>query len=574
MNSLDRSQLSPDTSSANTQDLPKYLALREGVFYFKRKMPTDVARSASAKAQVWKSLNTRDFNEAVKRLDACLSEFDAAVAAARTKGSTGKRLTLPAPKSGTTKYLQESHIPALLERFEYFVLETDDDERRNFGELEGVELDEVEQEEWRRERLELMEEGLARLKKLAATENYSNHAEVAAQLLRDERLIAPPDSEPAKMLLKQLFYKDLELWTAQRDRLLGTVRSTPASVPVAPRDLPTLRDLHSAWRVSQGNPRTVDTYLACVTRFEGMHGALPVTAIQHRHVEKYRDELAKGGLCRSTVKNHLSAMSTLLTFGERTLRISLEHNVFAGVPLDQVPERDTGLDRRAYEMDELRVLFSSRLYTQGYLPKGQSRDAAYWLPLMGPFAGPRLEEAAQLLLKDIQRINGNWVIRIADLDENQELKTKSSYRYVPIHQELIRCGLLAYAARLKAAGETRLFPSLLNENKYKRFGTSFGSWFGRYLTSIGLTDPRLDYHSFRFNLKQRCSQSGIRDEVRDALSGHWLHQNPASRGYMRSENRQYPLPELVVGMNHLRYDELDLSHLYVADPLNSVDILR
>lgn len=574
MTNTNCSPSSQGDSTATRLSLPRYLFLRGGVYYFKRKLPTDVARASGMKAQTWKSLETRELGEAVEKLGDCIAEFDAIVVAARKSVHSGKRPPLAVQSEDTTKYLQEEHIPALLARYEYFLLSTDDDERREIGEVKDANLKQQRLDEW----LALLEDGIAQFEELRKFDVYEEHKSVAAQLLKDERLIAPPGSEPAKLLLKELFEKDLELLHVQRNRLLEKdkkrIVQTPPSVPMAPRAMLTLRSLHKVWSTTQSNLRTVETYLAYVDLFEALHGALPVASIQHRHVEAYRDELAAGGRVRATVQNHLSGIATLVRYGVRTRRISVAENVFAGVPLNEVPESDSVLDRRAYEIDELRTLFSSRVYTEGYRPKGQSKEAAYWLPLIGLFAGPRLEEVAQLVLRDIQRINGAWVIRIADLDKNQRLKTSSSFRFVPVHQELIRCGLLAYAATLKAAGETRLFPSLRNDNKYQRFGTSFGSWFGRYLTSIGLADPRLDYHAFRFNFKQRCSQSGVRDEVRDALSGHWLHQNPASRGYMRAQNRQYPLTELVDGMNLLTYDELDLSHLYVADPLNGIDILR
>lgn len=573
MTNQDRSPLSIDDSAAQRPCLPKYLFLRGGVYYFKRKMPADVARTRDASAQTWKSLETRDLAEAIKRLDECNVEFDEAVEAARSGKKPDIRPLTFAQSSKTTKYLQEEHIPALLARYEYFVLSTDDDERREIFAVKDMSLRKQYLDDW----LALLDDGIAQYEELQRFGTTDEHATVAAQLLKDERLIAPPGSGPAKLLVEQLLEKDIELLHAQRNRLLEkdlkkTVK-TPLAPPVAARAMLTLRGLHALWGASQSNKRTVETYLSFVELFESMHGALPVTAIQNRHIDEYRDELAIRGRVRTTVKNHLSGMATLVRYGVRTRRISVLTNVFVDVPLDDVPESDADLDRRAYEIDELRTLFSSRLYTEGYRPEGQSKEAAYWLPLMGPFVGGRLEEHAQLLLRDIQRINGNWVIRIANLDVNQELKTASSFRYVPLHEQLIRCGLLTYAATLKAAGETRLFPSLLNQNKYSRYGTSFGSWYGRYLDSIGLSDPRVDYHSYRFSFKQRCTHSGVRDEARDALTGHWIHHNPASRGYMRAANRQYPLPELVTSMKQLQYDELDLSHLYVEDPFEGVAIL-
>lgn len=554
----------PDVDS---RKLPQYMTSRSGVWYFKRKLPADVLRLMdSPKEQIWKSLSTTCEVEASKRLKDCLVEFDAMVAGARLKSISSRRKPQKPRAEGTTKYLLAEHIPVLLERFAFSMLETDDMERKANGRIKDKEAKRA----MRQERLSMMEDGLKNLLELAADEDYVEHEEVVQQLLSDERLIAPPGSKVRTELLKKLLRKDIELIKAQRDRLLGEDRETPAQRPVAPRELPTLLDLHSKWKKARKNARTVTTYLGFVQQFESMHGALPVTAIRGTHVEAYRDALAKKGLTRETIRNHVTGLATLVHFNRRRSADYSSVNPFEDISFLEVPESDSDEDRRAYEVSELQQLFSSRLYTEGYRPSGQSKEAGFWAPLMGPFVGARLEEVAQLRVADIQRINGDWVIRISDLDANQHLKTKSSFRLVPVHLELIKCGFLVYVASLKTAGQKRLFPSLKNENQNKRWSGSLGSWYGRYMDGINLSDPRLDYHSFRFLFKQRCSQCGIKDEIRDALTGHWLYQNAPSRGYMRAEHRQYPLPDLVSAMKLLRYDELDLTHLHVEDPMLGV----
>ena len=564
---------SPSIRETSTEKhaLPKYLALREGIYYFKRKVPADVVPLLESKSkQIWKSLETIVFAEAVAKLPVHVENFEKMVAEARGGTAKSKSKPLKQRGTGTTKYLLPEHIPALLKRFEYFMLETDDDERRAIGK-EG---DKAVKRAIRAERLAMMEEGLAQYKELAADDDYSEHEAVAQQLLADERLIASPGSHVREELLRKLLYKDIELLKAQRDRLLGEERETPAAVPVAPRELPTLLDLHREWSLTQSSTRTVQAYRKFVEVFESAHGALPVAAIGAEHVDRYIALLGETGLTRETARNYVSGISTLIRAARRRHDVSSAESAFDDYSLSGVPERDSSLERRAYETTELRALFGSRLYTEGYRPEGQSKEAAYWAPLLGPFVGARLEEVAQLLVGDIQCINSAWVIRIANLDENQHIKTETSYRLVPVHQELVRCGFLAYAAGIKLKGERQLFPSLNNENQHKRFGGSLGSWYGRYLDSIGLSDRRVDYHSFRFLFKQWCTRSGIENEARDALTGHWVSADQASRGYMRVEDRQYPLPILVTAMEKLRYDELDLSHLYVDEPMQHVDVLR
>lgn len=63
---------------------------------------------------------------------------------------------------------------------------------------------------------------------------------------------------------------------------------------------------------------------------------------------------------------------------------------------------------------------------------------------------------------------------------------------------------------------------------------------------------------------------GVENEVRDALLGHWASDSNAKRVYMRADEHQYPFPSLVAAMKQLRYDELKIEHLYVANPYEGV----
>ena len=57
--------------------------------------------------------------------------------------------------------------------------------------------------------------------------------------------------------------------------------------------------------------------------------------------------------------------------------------------------------------------------------------------------------------------------------------------------------------------------------------------------------------------------------------GHWLTTESAKskRRYLASSQKQYPFEALVNAIRNLQYQELDLSHLYVAEPLKDVEVL-
>lgn len=383
-------------------------------------------------------------------------------------------------------------------------------------------------------------------------------------LLSGERLIAPPNTKVRERFLAELLQKEIWLLEAVRDRLCGKMTLTPKEPPIGARYLTTLTDLLQHWEKSQDLQRTVDTYRGYVQDFEALHGALPVVGITKQHVFAFRDSLASQGLARPTVTNRVKGLMTLVAKGLEDQELQLDANPFAGIDFDCVPATPSSDLRRPYYVEELQQVFQSKLYTGGYRPEGQAREALFWAPLLGTFAGPRIEELAQLAVDDVRTVQGVWVLRIVNLDPDQHLKNAGSFRTVPIHPQLVRCGFLRYVETMKAAGHERLFPSLRNDNKYQLWSNALGKAYARYLDDIGLDDPRLDFHSYRYTFRQQCAICEIHPEIRDALTGHWVTKNEGGRVYLQDADRQYPLEALVAAMGQLVYKELDLRHLHDA----------
>lgn len=548
------------------QALPAYMHLREGIYYFKRKIPARAKRlMVPPKEQVWVSLETGNMQAALFRHAIELKAFEDEMKDILTASSSNDRRAsnCRARVQGTTQYMLEAHLPFLLNRYEHAHLTMGDDERQG---ADDEELD---------EQLAFLTDCRDTFKRRARAADYSCMEDTAEMLLSAEKLIAPPGSAVRTQLLRELLMLDIKILDEQIRRLNGEGSLTPQQEPIAPRKMITLLDAFEQWAATQKKPRTIKTYQGFVGEFESLCGALPVVAITTAHVERYRDHLTKDGLVRETVKNYVNGLATIVRFGHSKELYVLPQTPFDIVKFDMVPETPDDERWRAYEVGELVTLFQSPLYTSDYRPEGQAAESSYWAPLMGPFLGARIEEVAQLRISDIQCINGVWAVRIANLGPDQELKNIGSYRMVPLHQEIIECGFLAYAATQKRAGHERVFPSQNNDNQHKLWSNALGKWYSRYLDSIGLDDPCLVYHGFRFNFRQRLTLCGVQNEARDALSGHWLtkERTKAPRGYMRGAENQYPFPILVNEMKLLRYDELDLSHLHVDAPMEGVEIL-
>lgn len=64
-------------------------------------------------------------------------------------------------------------------------------------------------------------------------------------------------------------------------------------------------------------------------------------------------------------------------------------------PVSNMRLGETPADRQPWELDELKVLFSSPVFTKGLRPTGGKGEAAYWLPLLALFTGDRQSELHQ-----------------------------------------------------------------------------------------------------------------------------------------------------------------------------------
>lgn len=87
---------------------------------------------------------------------------------------------------------------------------------------------------------------------------------------------------------------------------------------------------------------------------------------------------------------------------------------------------------------------------------------------MGSAAGasPRLpvEKLAQLLVEDMQKIDGIWCLSVDNVlgaqRQRKRLKNDYSCRGLPVYPTVVEAGFLRYAVCLRDAGVPRPFPSL------------------------------------------------------------------------------------------------------------------
>src|SRR5262249_33913566 len=217
---------------------------------------------------------------------------------------------------------------------------------------------------------------------------------------------------------------------------------------------------------------------------------LPIAKITRGHVRQFREALQmipvrRSGDLRTATLPALQDWSNAHPEAKRVSAATV-NKVLGGVQAITVWARDNGMipddlpwadpfsnmrleeeapSREPWHLEELKVLFSSPVFTQGLRSTAGRGEAAYWLPLLAPFTGARLGELAPLTVADIttDEPTGIATIKVTeDLEQGRRLKNVGSRRVIPIHPELVRLGFIQFVAQVRdgSGNEARLFPLL------------------------------------------------------------------------------------------------------------------
>lgn len=261
-------------------------------------------------------------------------------------------------------------------------------------------------------------------------------------------------------------------------------------------------------------------------------------------------------IAQTTVKRHFSVLSKL--WANAQPRGDVAENIFSGFQF--AGAKKASEQRDMWQRHELAKFFNTPIWIgsksavrRSTLGKQIIRDEKFWLPLIAVFSGLRQEEICQLRIEDVRQEDGIWFF---DINERapRKLKNSNAVRKVPLHQELIRLGLLDRVAQIKSAGHDRLFPDLEPGGADGRLGHAFTKWFTRYRRDVGLYRPGLDFHSFRHSATTFMHQAGVQDSVIDRVTGH------ATPGETARYTKDTKIEQLNEAINAIDID-VDLSRL-------------
>nr|WP_233972013.1 site-specific integrase [Pectobacterium versatile] len=202
----------------------------------------------------------------------------------------------------------------------------------------------------------------------------------------------------------------------------------------------------------------------------------------------------------------------------------LVKNLAEGLEL-KVPQRKASDARNAFSLEQVgQLLDAAKEYSQ----KTSGKPYHYYVTALAAITGARLNEVAQLQVKDIRTMaSGTVYIHINEDDSSlagKSIKNAHSDRCVPLvdgaYGFVLADFMSLVGARRSAGGDDALvFDGLhLMKNGY---GEQVSKWFNRTLLPKVLADRNgLAFHSFRHTVATQLKQHGVELAYAQAIMGH------------------------------------------------------
>lgn len=516
------------------------LMRRGSRYYFRARVPVDLLDHYAPRKEITFSLKTSDRKVAVERVHVESLKLDQEFEALRLRCAAEQVAEL---SDDLIKQLSTAYLSKMLTADE-------DIRRRRFEFPNGS-------KERTHAYYSKLLDGLPQFKKRLAMGDTAYVEIGMSHFLEGFGINLAKDSGSYRKLAYELMKAHVKSYELASLRHQGEVIDTPPAPPIAaakanPNDGMKLSRVFEAWAAERKPPaKTLAEWNLVKARFIKIHGDLAATSVVKRHVVEFKDKLLEMKLAEGTIVKQLGALHTVFEWA-----VNNDHcqaNPARGVTV-AAPKTEKE-SRLPYGLEELNLLFRSPVFSERKRPRGGAGEAAFWLPLLALFTGARREELAQLLVSDVREQDGAAYLDISDREGGKSVKNETSRRRVPLHPELIRCGFLRYVDEQRSRKSERLFPRLLPDH-FGDYGGNWGKWYSRYARSIGITDRRKTFHSFRHAFKYACRESHIPEDIHDALTGH--SNGTVGRSY---GGPQYPLAPLAEAIERLRYPGLDLSHL-------------
>lgn len=296
------------------------------------------------------------------------------------------------------------------------------------------------------------------LKKQVANGQTELARYAADSFIVEHNLSIASDSAVYRQLYLRIARGEIEYLNRSFERDKGDFVGTPddpllLSVGLAPMNRTTFDSIiDEQERLSSlGIGRTVATstlrkYRTHVKEFAKWRNSTRVATVTKIEAEKWRDALLAGDNQRKTVRDKLGTIRAVLAWGQKHADGNLFQN---GPPLEHLvmPTAETvDSAARTYTLEDARlVLLAAREKIEPHLR---------WVPWLAAYSGARVGELTTIEKSDIVEVGGHYFYHVIhDPAKGRTTKTKKN-RKVPLHPALIEEGFLDF---IRAAPDGPLF---------------------------------------------------------------------------------------------------------------------
>lgn len=494
----------------------KNLYQRNGVWYYRKIVPSDLVNEYPGCKDLRGSLGTKDKREAERRLRTKLAELDAEFEGHhKARREAAERLAEDARRVAAEKAFLES--PAFVRAVKGVTEAT-----RGMSEI-------FEHGDHRRMREPTREEATvmvdARPERLSPPlrdmliEAFMNSASIEEEDTPENTLTKIKDALAQNQydrIHKTSFvdghHEDGEasfvipprFVISVREYLIGlldaeekTIRAKQAAIEARSNEHEEesgfILELYEDW-IRERNPaeKTKGDVRKAIKHFEDVNARLRFTEVTHEHVIKFKNHLLSLENKAQTKSKFWSMLRVVFTHavGNRKLM----RNPFDGISFK--PPED-GTVRQTFTKFELGTISKSL----------ESKKSDWWLFRICLYTGARLGEIHQLTRVDVRTDEGILYLHLSEEGDGQSLKTENSRRAIPVHRKLIEDGFEAFLP-----GTGKLFPNGTKDAASKRLN--------RAIRDAGVTDEGKVVHSARHTFKSACRAAGLDEDTHDRLTGH------------------------------------------------------
>jgi integrase len=191
----------------------------------------------------------------------------------------------------------------------------------------------------------------------------------------------------------------------------------------------------------------------------------------------------------------------------------------------------------------------------------------------------RLNEICQLQLSDIKRVGSIPCVDmdVSDEDETQNLKSRNSFRTIPVHPTLLQMGFLYFVERRKEVRvqirkkrniskeelkrQNQLFYTMTYSKVTEKYSKNFSNFYNKFNREKITEDPKKSFHSLRHSHISLISNKFLIDYAASYINGQKFNSVTFTT-YAKPD-----MSTMATEISHVKFD-FDIFMIFNKEPLS------